>query len=105
MIIRSKKIKTLLVLSALTLAMSTAVFAEDTVSTPQKRMHTERLSEIAKEKGITVEELKEQMKAKREERLVKKAEEKGITVEELKEQMRQHKTCPRLKSTKDKQSE
>lgn len=50
-----------------------------------------RLEKMAKKKGITVEELKAKIKAKKaefQEKLERKAKEKGITVEELKTQLR-----------------
>lgn len=49
----------------------------------------QRLDELAKEKGITVEELKAQLEQEREAKLAEMAKEKGITVEELKAQLQQ----------------
>lgn len=53
-----------------------------------KAERQEKLEQKAKEMGITVDELKDQMKAKHQERLEEKARELGITIDELKEQMK-----------------
>ncbi|NME99596.1 hypothetical protein HF838_15255 [Aneurinibacillus aneurinilyticus] len=47
------------------------------------------LEELAKEKGISVDELKQQMKQKKEEKLEQMAKKKGISVDELKQQLQQ----------------
>ncbi|MED4731179.1 hypothetical protein P9597_24195 [Aneurinibacillus migulanus] len=51
------------------------------------KMTESKLEELAKEKGITVNELKQQMKQKKEAKLEQMAKKKGITVEELKQQL------------------
>jgi molybdopterin converting factor small subunit len=57
-----------------------------------KKNHRDRgakLEELAKQKGITVEELKAQFKQKHEAKLEELAKQKGITVDELKAQFKQ----------------
>lgn len=51
------------------------------------KMTESKLEELAKEKGITVNELKQQMKQKKEAKLEQMAKKKGITVEELKQKL------------------
>lgn len=46
-----------------------------------------RLQEIAKKKGLTVDELKAKMSEKRQQKLQEKATQKGVSLEELKKQM------------------
>ncbi|MCP1357038.1 hypothetical protein [Aneurinibacillus migulanus] len=55
------------------------------------KMTESKLEELAKEKGITVDELKQQLQKEREAKLEELAKEKGITVNELKQQMKQKK--------------
>ncbi|ERI07604.1 hypothetical protein HMPREF0083_04273 [Aneurinibacillus aneurinilyticus ATCC 12856] len=54
-----------------------------------EKMDESKLEELAKEKGISVGELKQQMKQKKEEKLEQMAKKKGISVDELKQQLQQ----------------
>lgn len=68
-------------------------FAEQQGKTPEeiKAKREARLAEIAKEKGISVNELKQQIYEKKMARLKEIAEEKGISVEELQKRIAEKK--------------
>ncbi|MBN6189358.1 hypothetical protein JQN58_21120 [Aneurinibacillus sp. BA2021] len=76
-----------------------------TVDELKKQMKAEReakLAELAKQKGITVDELKKQMKAEREAKLAELAKQKGITVDELKKQMQEKRDAKLAELAKEK---
>jgi len=99
-----KKLYAILLGTGLALAAVSSVFAADQPAESANegqakahaagfgcKMHGKKfdLEKVAKEKGITVDELKKQIEQKREAKLAEIAKEKGITVEELKKQMRE----------------
>lgn len=117
----NKKMGGLFVVSALVMAMSTAVFADTDAATntttvndsktkrngTMKGMHgkdmpMQNIEKAAAEKGITIDEFKEQMEKQREEKLAKIAAEKGITVDELKAQREKEREAKLTKLAADK---
>ncbi|MMZ58473.1 hypothetical protein D1872_204570 [compost metagenome] len=52
-----------------------------------KQKKEAKLEQMAKKKGITVEELKQKLQKKHEEKLEEIAKQKGISVDELKKQL------------------
>ncbi|MFT9846553.1 hypothetical protein [Aneurinibacillus sp. REN35] len=76
-----------------------------TVDELKEEMHKEReakLEELAKQKGITVDELKKKMQQEREARLAERAKEKGITVDELKKKMQEKRDAKLAEIAKEK---
>lgn len=61
----------------------------------KKKARQAKLEKMAKERGISVEQLKTEMKAKMEAKLEAKAKERGITVEQLKAEIKAKKKARR----------
>ncbi|MEN8904983.1 MAG: hypothetical protein ABF289_03390 [Clostridiales bacterium] len=94
-----RKIMVSIFMATFMLSVSISAYAVDNNQTSEEKtrtfkskkefkMNAEKLQEMADEKGLTVKELKEEMKTQREAKLQEMADEKGITLEELKEEMK-----------------
>lgn len=72
----------------LVLSLQLQAFAAPTVEAKDSDINhkgcRQKLEEMAKQKGVTVDELKAQLKAEHEKKLQERAKEEGISVEELK---------------------